>query len=162
MFKFDYKEDVSNGGDGQSYDWRNLQNGKAKFRVTKVFTTDKDGKKLVTAKGDDKMKVSLFCEDMAGNKGSFFETLTGNTPWKVKSLLDAVGMGHLYNASGMFAPDDLEGLDGQCIIEREKNEYGEYMRVKKYFAKNVITEQTQKVDYSMSADDLASLDDIPF
>jgi hypothetical protein len=136
----------------------NLTPGEASFKVGAIFDTKKDGSPLTTMDGTPKLTVSMWVIDCDGNQGNVYDDLTQKTAWKIKALLDAVNLSHLYDPSGMFNPDELKDCVGKCVIELKKSEgYADRISVKKYLKPKV---QAAKVDASQVLDELN--DQIPF
>lgn len=156
MFRFDYKkpEDL----EPKKVD---LMPGEVSFKVSAVFDKKKDGTPLATMNGDPKLTLSLSCIDAGGAQAIVYDDLTSKTAWKIKTLLDAIGLPQLYDESGTLNPDDIVGCTGRCVIELKKSDgYPDRMQVKKYLKakSNLLTTQTVKKDYS---DELVD-DEIPF
>lgn len=133
-----------------------LTPGEASFKVGAIFDTKKDGSPLTTMDGTPKLTISLWVIDIDGNQGTVYDDITSRMAWKVKALLDAVNLSHLYDPSGMFNPDELKGCTGKCVIELKKSEgYPDRISVKRYIKPKVVT---AKIDYSHELPE----DSIPF
>lgn len=143
VFKFDYKSE-----EDLTPKTILLMPGEASFKIVGVFDKRKDGTPLTTMDGTPKLTVSLSVIDASGASGLVYDDVTSKMAWKVKALLDAVGLSNLYNSSGTFNPDDLVGCIGRCVIETRKSEgYADRSTVKKYIKKGGIKEAvTEPVD----------------
>ncbi len=152
-FMFDYKDPAELAP--KSAD---LTPGEASFKVSAIFDSKKGGKPLTTMDGTPKLTLSLWVIDVDGNQGTVYDDLTVKTAWKIKALLDAVNLSHLYDPSGVFNPDELKDCVGRCVIELKKSEgYADRMSVKKYIKPKA---HTAKVDTSAQLDELN--DEIPY
>ena len=135
-----------------------LTPGEASFKVGTIFDTKKDGTPLTTMDGTPKITLSLWVIDCNGAQGNVYDDLTAKTAWKIKALLDSIGMSHMYDESGTFNPDSLKDCTGRCVIELKKSEgYADRLSVKKYIK---MASTPVKVDYSKGLDELN--DAIPF
>ena len=153
-FRFDYKSPEEL--EPKKVD---LTPGEASFKVSAVFDTKKDGSPLTTMNGDPKLTISFSCIDVDGNQGLIYDDITPKMAWKIKTLLDAINMGHLYDESGQFSPEDILGCTGRCMIELKKSEgYADRMAIKKYM--KFGAGKAVKTDYSKPLDELN--DQIPF
>lgn len=144
-----------------------LTPGDASFKISAVFDKKKpiqmpDGRifaaPLTTVDGTPKLTLSLSCIDSTGAQGIVYDDLTARTAWKIKTLLDAIDLPHLYDASGTLNPNDIVGYVGKCIIELKKSAgYPDRISVKKYIKASKSVSVIKK-DYSDELPD----DDIPF
>ena len=128
IFRFDYK----NPSDLEPK-MAQLTPGDAKFKILAIFETKKDGSPLTTMDGTPKITLSLSVTDCNGESALVYDDLTAKTAWKVKALLDALGLSELYDESGTLNPSDIAGGIGKCVIEVKKSEgYADRMVIKKY------------------------------
>ena len=108
--------------------------GEAKFKVVGAFSTKKDGTPLTTMSGDPKLRLSFSVTDANGTTSLVYDDITSKMAWKIKALLDSVGLGALYDKSGAFSPEDVVGAMGRCVIETRTPEGAteSYNNIKKY------------------------------
>lgn len=150
VFKFDYKKPEDLGPSMML-----LTPGDATFKITGVFDKKKDGSILTTMSGDPKLRISLFVVDSLGGSSSVYDDLTSKMAWKIKALLESVGLGELYDESGSFDPTDIIGTTGKCVIDTRKSEgYEDSTVIKKY----VKAKQQKAIEPTQEPSD----DDIPF
>lgn len=134
-----------------------LTPGEAKFKVVSIFDKKKDGSPLTTMDGTPKLTMSLSVTDSAGNNSLVYDDLTAKTAWKIKTLLDSIGLGELYDPSGAFSPEDVIGAMGKCMIETRHTEgYDDRSNVKKYIkaAKQAVIPRDSVPVEEPSDDDL--------
>ena len=112
--------------------------GRAEFVVTGWTDKDKDGVKMTTRNGDPRINLILTIADAAGQQGKYFDILTPKMNWKLKQLLDAVGMPELYDSSGTIDLNKLIMKGGKCQLNPSRNpEYAKHELV------YLTTEQAQ-------------------
>ncbi len=152
MFKFDFKpESELNTQDKKVI----LTPGPASFKIIAIFDTKKDGSPLTTMDGTPKITLSLSVKDSAGETGLVYDDLTARTAWKIKALLDALGLAALYDESGQLNPDDLIGGMGACSIKINKSEG--------YPDRTVVDRYTKAAKQAEIKKDYSTYDDsIPF
>lgn len=117
MFKFDYvpPEQLNNRVQ--------LSIGRASFVVTAWTDKDKDGLKMFSQAGDPKVNLILMVRDSTGQEGTYYDSLTAKTNWKLKRLLDSLGLGSLYTASGSINLDALVLKSGACELKAPTGDY---------------------------------------
>ena len=153
IFRFDYKDPAEMGPSITL-----LTPGDAKFKVIGAFDKKKDGSPLTTMSGDPKLRLSLSVTDSAGETSIVYDDITSKMAWKVKAILDSVGLGELYDTSGAFSPEDIIGAMGKCIVETRKSEgYEDSNNIKKY----VKAAKQAVISREVSADEHIE-DDVPF
>lgn len=138
-----------------------LTPGDASFKVVSIFDKRKDGQPLTTMSGEPKLTVSFSMIDCNGSQGLVYDDLTPKTAWKIKALLDSIGLPHLYNESGTLDTNEITGCTGKCVIELKKSDgYPDRISIKKYIKRDaILSAQSVKKDYS---DELGDPDQIPF
>ncbi len=111
-----------------------LMPGNASFKIIGVYDTNKDGTPLKDMAGNPKLNVGVSVKDSMGNRGMLYESLTINTGWKVKALLNAVGLEALYDKSGQLNPVEIVNGEGQCTLKLQEasNGYPSRMVVDRY------------------------------
>lgn len=128
IFRFDFKPESELGPSITL-----LTPGDAKFKIIGAFDKKKDGSPLTTMSGDPKLRLSLSVTDSEGQTSVVYDDITSKMAWKIKAILDSVGLGELYDASGAFSPEDIVGAMGKCIIETRKSEgYDDSNNIKRY------------------------------
>ncbi len=101
--------------------------GRAEFVFTGWTDKDKDGVKMTTRNGDMRVNLILTICDAAGQQGKYFDILTPKMNWKLKQLLDSVGMPELYDSSGCIDLNKLIMKGGKCQLNPSKNpEYAKH------------------------------------
>lgn len=127
MFKFDHVE-------SQERVTADLAPGLAKFKIVGVYTKSKGGEPLRDSDGNPKLNISLSVRDSAGNSGFVYDILTKKTGWKVKAILEALGLEKLYDKSGQLDPNDILNGDGKCMLKLQPTSgaYAARMVVDKY------------------------------
>ena len=96
--------------------------GRADFVVT--GWTDKDhktGSTMYTQAGDKRVDIILTIKDCHGQQNKYFDILTPKMNWKLKSLLDSIGMSDLYVSSGTIHLDAIVLKSGKCELRPSKN-----------------------------------------
>jgi hypothetical protein len=138
-----------------------LRDGKAKFIVKAFYDMDKSGQPLKTLEGTPKINLLLAITDFQNSKGTIYDTITANMPWKIKQLSEAVGMPGIYNESGQIDFGKMVGYEGECLIKtQESDKYGARSIVDKYLPHPA---SNQDSTHGPSVDDDSFLDDdIPF
>ena len=117
MFKFDYvpaehlRSNVT------------LTPGRAHFVITGWTDKNKDGVQMFTQSGDPRVDLILTVCDCLGQEGKYNDILTPKTNWKLKSILDAIGMPELYTASGELNLDALILKGGACDLKPPRGDY---------------------------------------
>jgi hypothetical protein len=117
MFKFDYvpaeqlRSNVT------------LVPGRAQFVITGWTDKNKEGIQMFTQSGDPRVDLILTVSDCTGQEGKYFDILTPKTNWKLKSILDAIGMPELYTASGELNLDQLVFKGGVCDLKPPKGDF---------------------------------------
>ncbi len=152
IFKFDYVDPVNMGPQIML-----LAPGEAKFKVIGVFDKKKDGTPLTTMNGDPKLRLSFSVTDFNGDTSVVYDDITPKMAWKIKALLDSVGLGNLYDASGAFSPEDVMGAMGRCIIAIRKSDgYEDSNEIKKYIraAKQAVISRESAPVEEVPNDDL--------
>lgn len=117
MFKFDYIPPEQLGG------FVDFALGRAQFVITGWTDKDKQGMKMFSQGGDAKVNIILHVRDSAMQEGNYFDSLTSKTQWKLKSLLDSIGMPELYTAAGHINLDLIVGKSGNCEFKEPTGDY---------------------------------------
>lgn len=129
IFKFDYVSEADLGPTNTL-----LTAGDGKFKIIGAYDSKKDGTPLTTMDGSPKLRLSLSVTDCNGETSLVYDDITGKMAWKIKAILDSVGLGALYDKSGAFSPEDIIGATGKCVIEIRTPEGSteKYNNIKKY------------------------------
>lgn len=157
FFKFDYVDESELAvTQTESTPSIELTPGDASFKIIGVYDCKKDGTPLTTKNGTPKLNVSFSVKDSRGQTGIVYEDLTANTAWKIKALLDAIGLGALYDPSGTLNPDDLTGYSGKCKIGIKKSDgYPDRMSVERFYkAESQIPMNRKPLATNVPEDDL--------
>lgn len=101
--------------------------GRAEFVITGWTDKDKDGVKMTTRNGDPRINLILTVADSAGQQGKYFDILTPKMNWKLKQMLDSIGMPELYQSSGTIDLDKIVMKGGKCQLNPSRNpEYAKH------------------------------------
>jgi hypothetical protein len=117
MFKYDYVPPE------QLQSFVDLVVGPAVFMVTGWTDKDKDGHRMTTAQGLPRVDIILSVCDAVGQEGKYFDALTPKTNWKLKSLLDCIGLPSLYSPTGLIDLNQLIGRNGKCELKAPNEGY---------------------------------------
>ena len=117
MFKFDYVPAE------QLKTFVEFTPGRANFVITAWTDKDKNGSQMFTGSGAPRIDIILTVVDCMGNEGRYFDMLTPNMNWKLKQILDAVELPHLYTPSGEINLDNLILKGGKCNLTPPTGDY---------------------------------------
>ncbi len=93
-----------------------LAPGEAKFNITTIYDTDKDGGPRTTRDGLPKITLVLTVTDRKGAVGLIYHDISSKMAWAIVSLGKALGRS-LYNSSGYTNWKSIIGLSGSCELE---------------------------------------------
>lgn len=115
LFKYDYvpADQLTNNND--------LSIGRADFLINGWTDKDNNGQSMFTQAGDKRVDIILTVKDCTGNQKKYFDILTPKMNWKLKSLLDSIGMSDLYISSGTINLDAIVLKSGKCELRPSKN-----------------------------------------
>ena len=138
-----------------------LREGKAHFVIKAFYDKDKEGRPLMTLKEEPKISLLMSVTDCQNSKGTIYDTITENMPWKIKQLADSLAMPGIYNESGKIDFSKLVGYEGQCTLKsKEVPNFAPRIIIDKYLPH---PSAGHDVNHGPSADDdFLGDDDIPF
>lgn len=139
-----------------------LEPGKGKFTIKAFYDKDKQEFPLKTQDGTPKINLLLEVVDYRKTKGSIYDTITANMPWKIRQIGESLGMTGLYNESGVIDFSKLIGYSGACLIKTQTNDkYGSKSVIEKYLPFPI--NEADHVDNTPSQEDDRFIDDdVPF
>lgn len=138
-----------------------VEEGKYAFTIKAFYDKDKNQMLMKTQDGTPKVNLLLSVINLKA-RGSIYDTITSNMPWKIKQIGDALGMPALYNASGTIDFSKLVGYSGHCMVKTQQNEkYGAKSVIEKYLPFQLA--EADHVDNTPSQEDDRFVDDdVPF
>jgi hypothetical protein len=160
-----------------------LEPGWGYFQISRVDTLTKDGKPLVSKKGNPMLKVNLQVTDSRGATEFVTDWIVSDLDWKIANVQEALQITNLYDKqTGRFDIALLQNKCGACSLDiQSSDQYGDSVRIKMYVPMEFIKmlNQEEKVealplktknDYSppvpayvsSQASDNSIDDDIPF
>lgn len=150
LFKFDYQDPTEMEKNDAP-----LTPGEATFKITGIYEVDKrTGKPLTTSDNTPKITLGLSIKDLMGNSGFMYDDLTSKTAWKIKALLDALGLGALYNKNGTLDINNLSNGEGRCEIGIKSYNGKDRMQIIKYI------KAEQQLSFEPNNQDIE--DEVPF
>lgn len=131
----------------------NLSPGKSDFQIFEA--EDK-----VSKAGNPMLALNLKVWDQNGREGRVFDYITANAQWKLKKMLEAVGMEKEYE-QGEVDPNQLMGKSGQLTLVMTKDpERGDRLNVKNYLPHSIKKEaQSETILQQKSDTDLPNFDE---
>ena len=99
--------------------------------------------------GNDMLKITLKAWDKDGREGRIFDYIVATAQWKLKALLDSVGMSESYD-NGNVNAIELVGRCGRIDIGIQKDpEHGDKPKVKNY----LLAQASQEKKSSTQSDE---------
>lgn len=133
MFKYEYVEEDS------IKEYVFLMPGKCTFEVVEYYEQNKKTNQPYTCKDKNgvihpALMVKFLVKDSHGKKENLYDFIFH---WKLRALMTACNMGHLYSRSGMINPNILKKRVGSCEVDHEENPpYKKKNVIKKYLKPN--------------------------
>ncbi len=136
--------------------------GAGTFKILGVYDKGTDGSPLVDKNGYPKLSVSMSVKDCNGNVGKMRESLTVNNGFKVKQILESLGLAALFDPNGSFNPADIVGGEGKCILKDKPASNGFDARVEIGVYVKAQTQAKVQIDYSNKPGFEDALEGLPF
>ncbi len=112
-----------------------IAEGRGKFEIL-------DARSHTSKSGNECLKVEALLTDMHGEHCRYFMYLLPNYPLRIKYLVESIGKPHLYNAAGKLDPNELVGMEGECLIKTEKSKdpkYSDKSGISVFYAHDPVT-----------------------
>lgn len=164
-FSYEYiDEKLLNITDSDTANSKPLVAGGANFLIKRVLVTEKNGQPLYTKDGSPKFKIVHTVEDCQGNIGTIWKDISAKMQKVIYDLGASVGV-NIYQKSGKFDPEVLQGYSGKCELKMQISSdpaYDDKIVIDKYLKKEDIRDSIPGANKFDSNLNVLDDDDIPF
>lgn len=108
-----------------------------------------DAKEKTSKSGNPMIEVILRVWDSEGTQGQLKDFLPSNVQWKIKSILQAINKGDLYQTGNVTSLDLVMGC-GKCMLGMEKSrdpQFPDQIRVKEYLSLETTNNDSDDIQF---------------